>query len=65
MLHVWIDGKPFIDASYSCLCPAIAMLEAGYQEVIAIAREQGRPIPKSLPQVCCNQCRSFRWRSLS
>ncbi|MEH1941576.1 MAG: hypothetical protein V7L01_15345 [Nostoc sp.] len=46
MLHgwnipAWIDGKPFIDASYTCLCPAIAMVEAGYQEVIAIANEPG------------------------
>ena len=46
MLHAWnipawIDGKPFIDASYTCLCPAIAMVEAGYQKVIAIANEPG------------------------
>ncbi|MCM0590778.1 MAG: hypothetical protein KA716_11345 [Gloeotrichia echinulata DEX184] len=46
MLHAWnipawIDGKPYIDASYTCLCPAIEMVEAGYQEVIAIANEPG------------------------
>jgi hypothetical protein len=46
MLHAWeipawIEGKPFIDASYTCLCPAIEMVEAGYQEVIAIATEPG------------------------
>jgi hypothetical protein len=46
MLHAWdipayIDEKPYIDASYTCLCPAIEMVEAGYQEVIAIANEPG------------------------
>jgi len=46
MLHgweipAWIDRKPFIDASYTCLCPAIEMVEKGYQEVIAIANEPG------------------------
>ncbi|MEO0969136.1 MAG: hypothetical protein AAFX80_12610 [Cyanobacteria bacterium J06639_18] len=46
MLHdweipAWIDGKPYIDASYTCLCPAIEMVEAGYKKVIAIANEPG------------------------
>ncbi|BCL33769.1 hypothetical protein [Nostoc sp. MS1] len=46
MLHgwdipAWIDGKPYIDASYTCLCPAMEMVEAGYQQVIAIANEPG------------------------
>ncbi|QLE55341.1 hypothetical protein [Nostoc sp. TCL26-01] len=46
MLHgwdipAWIDGQPYIDASYTCLCPAIEMVEAGYREVIAIANEPG------------------------
>ncbi|MBW4630773.1 MAG: hypothetical protein KME30_02365 [Iphinoe sp. HA4291-MV1] len=46
MLHAWdipawIDGKPHIDASYTCLCPAMQMIEQGYQEVIAIANEPG------------------------
>ena len=46
MLHgwdipAWIARKPFVDASYTCLCPAIEMVEAGYQEVIAIANEPG------------------------
>ncbi|NJL68476.1 MAG: hypothetical protein HC786_05555 [Richelia sp. CSU_2_1] len=46
MLHAWdipawIAGKPYIDASYTCLCPAIEMIESGYQEVIAIANEPG------------------------
>lgn len=46
MLHAWdipawIAGKAYIDASYTCLCPAIPMVEAGYEEVIAIANEPG------------------------
>jgi hypothetical protein len=46
MLHAWdipawINGKPYIDASYTCLCPAMAMVEAGYKEVIAISNEPG------------------------
>lgn len=46
MLHAWdipawIDGKPFVDASYTCLCPAMEMVDAGYKEIIAIFNEPG------------------------
>ena len=46
MLHAWnipawIDEQPYIDASYTCACPAIEMVEQGYQSVIAIATEPG------------------------
>ncbi|NJL62802.1 MAG: hypothetical protein HC903_14400 [Methylacidiphilales bacterium] len=46
MLHAWevpawIANKPYIDASYTCICPAIEMIEAGYKEVIAISNEPG------------------------
>jgi hypothetical protein len=46
MLHgwdipAWVDGKPYIDASYTCLCPAMEMVDAGYQQVIAISNEPG------------------------
>ena len=46
MLHAWdipawINEKPYIDASYTCLCPAIEMIEAGYKQVIAISNEPG------------------------
>ncbi len=46
MLHAWdipawIADRPYIDASYTCLCPAVEMLESGYSEVIAIANEPG------------------------
>lgn len=46
MLHAWdipawIGGKPYIDASYTCMCPAVEMVKAGYEEVIAISNEPG------------------------
>lgn len=46
MLHAWdipawINEKPYIDASYTCLCPAIEMIDAGYKKVIAISNEPG------------------------
>jgi hypothetical protein len=46
MLHAWdipawIGDKPYIDASYTCMCPAVEMVEAGYTEVIAISNEPG------------------------
>jgi hypothetical protein len=40
-LPAWIDGKPYVDAAYTCLCPAMAMVEQGYEEVIAISNEPG------------------------
>lgn len=46
MLHAWdipawINHKPYIDASYTCMCPAIELVKAGYQKVIAISNEPG------------------------
>jgi predicted acylesterase/phospholipase RssA len=46
MLHnydipAWINNQPYIDASYTCVCPALEMVEQGYQTVIAIATEAG------------------------
>ncbi len=58
-LPAWIEGKPFVDAAYTCLCPALAMAEAGYQEVIAISNEPGilyqdmfhiEPVPRQYQQ---------------
>ncbi|MFL5628956.1 MAG: hypothetical protein ACJ788_25530 [Ktedonobacteraceae bacterium] len=40
-LPAWIASRPYIDASYTCACPAIEMAQQGYQEVIAIATEPG------------------------
>jgi hypothetical protein len=41
MLHEWdisaeIDGHPYVDASYTCSCPAFELIEAGYKDVIVI-----------------------------
>ncbi len=46
MLHIydtpaWINNQPYVDASYTCICPALEMVEQGYQSVIAIATEAG------------------------
>lgn len=46
MLHAWripatVDGRPYIDALYTCNCPAIEMAELGYDQVIAIVPEPG------------------------
>ena len=59
MLHAWrlpaeVDGRPYVDASYTCSCPAVEMAELGFDQVIAIVPEvgtayrdlfQSRPIP--------------------
>ena len=47
MLHnydvpAWIDRQPYVDASYTCSCSALEMVELGYREVIAIATEAGK-----------------------
>ena len=40
-IPAWINEKPYIDASYTCLCPVIEMIDAGYKQVIAINNEPG------------------------
>lgn len=40
-IPAWIDGKPYVDAAYTCLCPVLAMVAEGYRETIAIANEPG------------------------
>jgi hypothetical protein len=40
-LPAWVEGQPFVDAAYTCLCPALAMAAAGYREVIAVSNEPG------------------------
>lgn len=75
MLHAWktpawIDGRPFVDASYTCSCPAAALAEMGCRRVIAISPESGpvytdffqsarlpeshRGVPIRLVQPTCN-----------
>ncbi len=46
MLHAWkvpawIEGKPYVDASYTCTCPAVELARLGCQHVIAISPETG------------------------
>jgi hypothetical protein len=46
MLHAWdipawIDNKPYVDASYTCSCPALELVRLGYDEVIAVSTEPG------------------------
>ncbi len=46
MLHAWdisawIDHRPYIDASYTCSCPALELAAMGYDEIIAISPEYG------------------------
>lgn len=46
MLHAWeipawIDKKPYIDASYTCMCPALELVELGCKKVIVISAQPG------------------------
>lgn len=46
MLHIydkpaWIGHQPYVDASYTCICPALEMVDRGFQTVVAIATETG------------------------
>ena len=45
MIHwkvpAWIDGQPYVDASYTCACPVAEMVASGYTDVIAISTEIG------------------------
>lgn len=48
MLHAWrvpawIRGRPHIDASYACSCPAVELAELGYDRIIAVLPEPGTP----------------------
>jgi hypothetical protein len=52
MLHAWavpatIAGRPYVDASYTCLCPVNGVFAAGCPTVIAVGTEPG-PIATSL-----------------
>lgn len=47
MLHAWdmpawVNGRAYVDAFYTCACPALQLAERGYQRIIAIFNE---PIP--------------------
>jgi predicted patatin/cPLA2 family phospholipase len=38
----WIEGFPYIDASYLCQCPAVELAQRGCDKVIAISPEAGQ-----------------------
>lgn len=40
-LPAWIDGQPYVDASYTCAFPVAEMVGFGYTEVIGISTEIG------------------------
>ena len=40
-LPATIGGQPYIDASYTCLCPALELAERGYRDVVVIGTEPG------------------------
>lgn len=45
MLHAWnipayIDKKPYIDGSYTSLCPVVPLSELGYKKIICICTEK-------------------------
>jgi hypothetical protein len=45
MIHwkipAWVEGKPYVDASYTCACPAFELIEYGYKNVIVVSTEIG------------------------
>lgn len=46
MLHAWdvpawVAGRPYVDTSYTCACPAVEMVRRGYGAVVAIATDPG------------------------
>lgn len=47
MMHAWkypaeVDNRPMIDASYTCSCAAVEMLDRGFDNVIAIVPKTGK-----------------------
>ena len=48
MMHAWhipaeVNGKPYVDGTYTTQCPAVPMAEMGYKEVIAVLTEPEIP----------------------
>jgi predicted acylesterase/phospholipase RssA len=37
----WINGQPYVDASYTCAFPVLEMVGQGYTEIIGISTETG------------------------
>ncbi len=47
MLHAWhipafINGKPYIDGSYTSMCPVNSLAELGYEKIICITTENNQ-----------------------
>lgn len=45
MLHAWnipafINNKPYVDGSYTSICPVVPLSELGYKEIICICTEK-------------------------
>ena len=45
MLHAWdipgwVNGRPYVDAFYTCACPALELAGLGYELIIALGSEQ-------------------------
>lgn len=40
-IPAWVQGQPYVDASYTCAFPVAEMVAAGYTEVIGISTEIG------------------------
>lgn len=52
MMHAWhipafVAGEPYVDASYTCQCPAVEMAERGFDAILAIATEPA-PVARDL-----------------
>ena len=52
MMHAWhipafVNNEPYVDASYTCQCPAVEMAELGFDAVLAIATEPA-PVARDL-----------------
>ncbi len=61
MLHAWdipawVDGRPYVDAFYTCACPAIELAELGFDFVIAIATE-----PNLYRDIFCREIIPEHW----
>lgn len=45
MIHwktpAWVEEKPYVDASYTCACPAADLIKYGYRKIIVVATEIG------------------------
>ena len=52
MMHAWhipalVNNEPYVDASYTCQCPAVEMADRGFDAVLAIATEPA-PVARDL-----------------